>query len=87
MPERRGGVLGCLPGRSLGSMLETWFKCRWHRFEMGNPDWPEHDICVGMRLHAFMRVYMSVYEWMNMCVCVDAMKFVQVCMKMCALFS
>lgn len=87
MPERSGGVLGCLPGRSLGSMLETWFKCRWHRFEMGNPDWPEHDICVGMRLHAFMRVYMSVYEWMNMCVCVDAMKFVQVCMKMCALFS
>lgn len=71
MPERSGGdVLGCLAGRSLGGMLETWFKSRWHRFEMGNLDWLGHDICVGMRLPVFMCVYMSVYEWMNVCVCV-----------------
>ena len=50
--------------RSLGSMLETWFKSRWHRFEMGNLGWPEHDICVGMKLHVFMCV--CVY----LCVCV-----------------
>lgn len=53
----------------MGSMLATRFKSRWHRFEMGKLDWPGHDICVGMRLPAFMCVHMSVYEWMNVCVC------------------
>ena len=56
--------------RSLGSMLETWFKSRWHRFEMGNLGWPEHDICVGMTACIDVCVCMSVCEWMNMCVCV-----------------
>lgn len=51
------------------SMLATRFKSRWHRFEMG----------IGFAgcmihvwydcLHMSVCVHMSVYEWMNVCVC------------------